>query len=1059
MQKPSGIILGLDIGTNSIGWAIVGQNEGKPGGIVKAGVRIFAQGVEGDIASGRDEPKNAQRRAARMRRRQLERRKRRMVKLARRLQAAGLLPEGEVGTPEARMALFHELDARLLREIPGLDPHRFLYQLRSKALDEPLPPHAVGRAIYHLAQRRGFLSNRKDGGGEKAAAKRKEQDERSEVKREIQEHLAKMKAIGARTIGEYLSRIDPLAERIRDRWLGRKMLGEEFERICDAQSRRHPALGQGENRKEIHKALFHQRPLKVQKFLIGKCELEPKRTRAPMALLICQRFRLVQKVNDLRLIDKDGAERPLTDDERSRALAALDGCKGMTAGKLRKALGLNGKFNFEKFDDKSDRDLPGNRTAARIREAMGGKWDLLTSAQREQAVEDLRSFNNDEALARRGMKAYGLTVEEAAAFAETGLEDAHASLSRKAIEKLLPLMERGISFATAKKRLYGEKPVPPPAESLPPLTKAVTVRNPVVTRTLTELRKVMNALVREYGKPEEIRVELARDLKIPRDVRKELDKENRDREKLRKRAAEELLRESGIQNPSRRDIEKWLLREECGGICPYTGRSISMDDLFGPTPRFHIEHIIPFSRSLDDSFSNKTLCHDEENKRKGNRTPWEAYGSDDEGYAQVLGRLKKFQGKFSRRKLERFELKDISGLLSDFERRQLNDTRYASRLAVEYLAVLYGANGMGVVPGMDGQPGRKVIQTGKGQVTAYLRDVWEMNGILNDGDKFKTRDDHRHHAVDAVAIALSSPSAVKSLSNAAERAVMEQRRRFGEVLPPWEGFLDQLREKIGEVVVSHRPEHRLSAGLHNETFYSPRSNDPKRPGKTTTAVRKRLDGMSKGQIEEIIDPVIRRTVQESLALAGGDPKKAFAKADGMPRWGSTNGGIPVRASRVRVSDSTVRLGEGVRAREVQPAGNHHVEIFSTTDKKGYEKWDGRIVSNLEAYRRRREGKRVVSDTPEAGMKFVCSLMKGDIIQKGSKEGERTLYIVRKFSLNEKGYPYIEFARIADARKNDSKNFSAGGEDGWRCVTWDGLRTANMKKMAIAVTGECVDAND
>jgi CRISPR-associated endonuclease Csn1 len=70
----------------------------------------------------------------------------------------------------------------------------------------------------------------------------------------------------------------------------------------------------------------------------------------------------------------------------------------------------------------------------------------------------------------------------------------------------------------------------------------------------------------------------------------------------------------GINSPSGNDIVKYLLAKECEMICPYTGRSISRNGLFGTNPEFEIEHIIPLSISLDDSFVNKTLCFCEENR-------------------------------------------------------------------------------------------------------------------------------------------------------------------------------------------------------------------------------------------------------------------------------------------------------------------------------------------------------------------------------------------------------------------------------------------------------------
>src|SRR5690606_19792671 len=112
-----------------------------------------------------------------------------------------------------------------------------------------------------------------------------------------------------------------------------------------------------------------------------------------------------------------------------------------------------------------------------------------------------------------------------------------------------------------------------------------------VTRSLSEMRKVVNAIIRRYGKPELIRVELSRDLKRSRKMRERMSRENREQERRRDRAKEELLRKTALRQPRRSDVERLLLAEECGWICPYTGRPFGMEDLFGPHPRLDVEHI------------------------------------------------------------------------------------------------------------------------------------------------------------------------------------------------------------------------------------------------------------------------------------------------------------------------------------------------------------------------------------------------------------------------------------------------------------------------------------
>jgi CRISPR-associated endonuclease Csn1 len=188
-----------------------------------------------------------------------------------------------------------------------------------------------------------------------------------------------------------------------------------------------------------------------------------------------------------------------------------------------------------------------------------------------------------------------------------------------------------------------------PLDSLPRLdadeTRAAVgeIRNPAVTRSLTELRKVVNAIIRQHGKPAQIRIELARDLKRSKKERQKLSDRNRDNEEAREKVKKKILEEAGLASPSGTDIRKALLHEECNGICPYTGNPIPFRSLFGQESQFDIEHIIPFDRCFDNSFANLTLCESQESHHvKGKKTPWEAYHGDPAKYEEILDRVKRF---------------------------------------------------------------------------------------------------------------------------------------------------------------------------------------------------------------------------------------------------------------------------------------------------------------------------------------------------------------------------------------------------------------------------------
>jgi len=532
------------------------------------------------------------------------------------------------------------------------------------------------------------------------------------------------------------------------------------------------------------------------------------------------------------------------------------------------------------------------------------------------------------------------------------------------------------------------------------------LRNPIVARTLTELRKVVNGIIREHGLPDAIHVELARELRQSPKQRDQTVKRIKANERARQKAAEELLAKEKIETPSRDDIEKYLLAEECNWECPYTGKPISVEDLFGSHPSFDVEHVIPFSRCLDNSFLNKTLCDAEENRRiKQNRTPHEAYAHTGR-WPDILDRVKRFQGHLAVSKLRRFKLdeKGVEALTADFTARQLNDTRWASVWAKRYLGLLYGGvNGDGV----DASGKRRVFAL-SGPATAYLRRIWGLNGILGDGET-KTRDDHRHHAVDAVVIAMTGPGAVKALSDAAVRASVIRTRLFEQTEPPWEGFREDVRDAVGGIVVSHAVERRVRGQLHKETFYgAPRKDEN---GKECVTVRKPLWQLSAREAQNIVDPAVRAAVLERLEQAGGDCKKAFADAANLPVLRSRDGAsIPIRRVRCRVVLETFNVGSQTAPRYVQSERNHHMAVYAVKGTDGSEKWEGEEVSMFEAYRRKREGLPVVDRRSDEKRRFLFSIAGGDTIEL-ERNGTPELFVVRTVPKSKQ----ILFVPATDAR--------------------------------------------
>lgn len=1089
--------LGIDLGSASLGWALIElDSSGRPLGLLlqedggtqtlpACGVRIFEPGVDGtalDIEQGKDQSKAVDRRTARLHRRQLRRRAYRQAKLFRLLQRNGLLPYSGSTEPltssEERHAVLNGFDAELWKKWQGGSAtgdfaQLPLYCLRKTALDQRLEPYELGRVLYHLSQRRGFKSNRREGA--KTADKDKEI---GAVKAGIATLYEKMAAAHARTLGEYFAGLDPhsIGQNVRRRWTARKMYEEEFALIWTAQSAFYPDLLSEELQREVSHLLFFQRPIAAQSHLVGKCELEGgNHRRAAWATLEAQRFRILQKVNDLKIIRPgDPVAQPLTAEQRKFIFDLLDREGDQTFANLRKQLAkqfsLNAKyeFNLERGDEKR---LRGNRTNKAMIAAFGKRWDIFNTEEQKQIVEDWRNSESEDALLRRGIEHWGLEEIAARRWVDAKPEGGYCALSRKAINRLIPLMLTGKPFKEAETELYGNRfsggvvldQLPPlhvhrkikgsgEKEQLLTSLRLGSIRNPAVERALTEMRKVVNAIVRAYGKPYEIRIELARELKKPRKERESATKQNRTRQKEREKAKADLLRECGIQNPSRADIEKVLLYEECGGECPYTGKHFTLRQLF-QDGQFDVEHIIPLTRYPDDSFQNKTLCWHEENRNiKRNKTPFEAYSADTARWEEMQLRIKAWKPA-NPGKLKRFMLRSEDEL-EEFTARQMNDTRYASVLACRLLESLYGGRDVQTESGF-----RRAITASSGAVTATLRRVWGLEHILREASassnglsRGKPRTDHRHHAIDAITIALTKQAVIQSMSRSAslEMRIQQDVRAFRKVEAPWSDFVGSIRPHIEGLVISHRPEHKMSGALHDETNYGrPYTHN----GKPMVNIRKPVASLSAGDMEKIADPSVRSAVQRKALELNGDLSQCESNQN-WPMLASGNGSaIPIKRVRIRKVMTPTPVASGPRERYVALSNNHHAAVFAKVDERGREvRWDSISVSLYEAMERNRNHLSVIqrhySEFEDYQFKF--SLMNGDIVEI-CKDGAPQFFRLRSIESN--GVFFL--LPIRDARL--VKDIAATG-DRWR-PSADALRKLGCRKVSIDTLGRVRTAND
>jgi len=471
-----------------------------------------------------------------------------------------------------------------------------------------------------------------------------------------------------------------------------------------------------------------------------------------------------------------------------------------------------------------------------------------------------------------------------------------------------------------------------------------------------------------------------------------------------------------------------------------------MANLVGDNPQFEVEHIVPFSRSFDNSFANKTLCYHEENRTKSNRTPFEAYGHS-ERWDEILRRVGRFRGERSlvARKLDLFKREKLDDT-EEFTNRQLTDTAYMSRLAAEYMGLLYGGR-------IDAE-GTARVRVSPGRVTSYLRREWDLNKILGVSDE-KERGDHRHHAIDALVIALTGASEIQTLSRAAEKAeAQNQHRLFMAVDQPWDGFLSDVFTGVEGINVSSRVSRKLNGQLHDATILSPPKPAVGKDGKPTQVhhVRKKLESLTKNMVDDIVDDRVRELVKEKLDAFGGDPGKAFQDAGNHPYFRSKDGRvIPIHKVRIRKSDKPVEIGTGSKRRYVNPGANHHLEVMAVLDQNGNEKrWVYRIVSRFEAVGRKNRGEAIISCVSDKKERFKFSLSGGEYVIMRFEGDDERLYRVTGITQSE-----VEFVLHCDARP-----ITVRKKEGERIRCKPGrLMNSGARKVTVDPLGNILPAND
>ncbi|MBS0502304.1 MAG: type II CRISPR RNA-guided endonuclease Cas9 [Proteobacteria bacterium] len=1040
--------LGLDIGTNSIGWCLI-EKEGEISRIIDIGVRIFSDGR--DPKSGASLA--VDRRAARAMRRRRDRYIGRRSAFLRTLKRHGLMPTDE---SEAKL-----LAAR--------DP----YALRAKALDERLEPHDIGRALFHLNQRRGFKSNRK--------AERKSKDnEDGKIASGAKALDQAMAESGAETLGQFLAGQD--TKRVRmgsdaqgyDFYPQRRHVEYEFETIWERQKPHHPALLTDEAKAALHRILFFQRPLKEQE--VGVCTFVHSERRLAKAHPLFQERRLYEEVNQLEITTPGEPSRKLKRDERDMLILKLRKVKTASFDSLAKLLKLEPGQSFNKASE-TRTQLAGDEVHAVMadKRRFGDRWAHLSRDEQWTIIERVMEEEDPDALHGWLIGQWGLSKEQAEAVGRANLPEGYGRLGPTATARILDELKKDVcTYAEAVERCgwhhsddrsdktldrlpyYGElltRDIPPgsfdPAD--PPEKRWGKITNPTVHIGLRQLEKLVNAIIAVHGRPDQIVVELARELKL-----NEKDKEEHNK-RIRRDTAAAVLRSTKLQEEGIPDsgANRMLLRmwEELNPAnpldrrCPYCGEPIGMRQLF--SGEADIDHIIPYSRSLDDSAGNKVVAHRNCNRIKGNRTPYEKWGHDPERWEIISNQA----ARLHKSKQWRFGPDAMAKVEKDggFIARQLTDTQYLSRLAGKYLRSLYPTKEEGsvyVIPG---------------RMTAMLRRLWDLNSLLPDhnygavenrhSNAPKNRLDHRHHAIDAAVTAVTTRSLLMEIARVSARAEDKDLDRLFEDLPqPWPGFREELFEALQRTTVSHKPDHGrkgvparnrdVTAGrLHNDTAYG-FTGDTAADGKTPIVVhRVPLSSLKPADIsnsDRIADPVLRAALHRAT---DGKSGKEFEAA--LAKFTKDHG---VRRVRVRETLMVIPVHDNVgRAYKAYKGdANARYDVWQLPNGR----WVADLVSMFDAHQRQQSDRR-----PHPAAKKVLSLRQNDMLAIERNGGAPELMRVVKFSTNGLALAAHNEAgalKARDATSNDLDPFryiyAAGG----------GLKNLKARQIRIDPLGRIFD---
>ena len=827
---------------------------------------------------------------------------------------------------------------------------------------------------------------------------------------------------------------------------------------------------------------------------------------APKSSPLFQLCRIYEAVNNIRLTRPDGSPRDITPEERAKIVAHLQSSASLSFAALKKLLkekaiiadqlttksGLKGNSTrvalaaalqpYPQYHNLLNMELETRMMTVQLTDEETGEVTerevaVVTDSYVRQPLyrlwHILYSIEERDAMRRALITQLGMTEEDL----DGGLLDqlyrldfvkpGYGNKSAKFICKLLPQLQQGLGYSEACAAVGYRHSNSPTSEEITertllekiPLLQRNELRQPLVEKILNQMINLVNALKAEYG-VDEVRVELARELKMSREERERMTRQNGERKEANDKVAER-IRQCGLY-PTKPLIQKYMLWEEAGRQCLYCGQSIEEEQCLNGDD-MEVEHIIPKSVLYDDSYGNKTCACHECNQTKGNRTALEyirAEGREAEYMKLINDLLKEKKISYSKHQRLRWLKEDIP---SDFLERQLRLTQYISRQAMAIL-----------------QQGIRRVSASEGGVTARLRSLWGYGKILHtlnldrydsmgetervsrEGEAteelrikdWSKRMDHRHHAIDALVVACTRQSYIQRLNRLSSEFGREDKKKEDQEaqeqqatetgrLSNLERWLTQrphfsvrtVSDKVAEILISYRPGQRVVTRGRN--IYRKKMAD----GREVTCVQRgvlvprgelmeaslygRILSQGRERIVkryplhdlkgEVVDPRLRELIAEY-----NQEITSKVKAKGAPLYLDAAEKQEVRSVRCYVTQPSVAKAIPIRFDErgraitfVQSGSNHHLAIYRTPKGKLVES----IVSFWDAVNRARYGLPLIIKYPRKAMEQV--IQREDIPESVLSLLPPADYeFVEVFQQNEMavvGLPEEEFRRAVDTQ--------------------------------------------